>query len=262
MPTLQDADRAELRESLRNALVELKERARAVDPGNDWFVMSELTTLGYVELALDIHAALLADGLAHARVLDWGAGPGLLTYMLERLGHEMTYYEFDYPYGSYQVVRDALAGEKVFITEDATLPFADGSYDAVVSFGVLEHVPDAPASLAEIVRVLRPEGLFFVYHFPNTYSYTEALARLLGRGHHEWRLTKGKLVRLVSSSGLRVHHASYRYIFPRNLIDMPRLRAFVSRHAQRIYAVDRTLTRVPVLNLVSTTSTVIARKAG
>ena len=42
------------------------------------------------------------------------------------------------------------------------LPVADASLDAVITQGVLEHVPDLPATLAEIDRVLRPGGL--VYH--------------------------------------------------------------------------------------------------
>lgn len=42
------------------------------------------------------------------------------------------------------------------------LPVQDASLDAVITQGVLEHVPDLPATLAEIDRVLRPGGL--VYH--------------------------------------------------------------------------------------------------
>jgi ubiquinone/menaquinone biosynthesis C-methylase UbiE len=37
----------------------------------------------------------------------------------------------------------------------------DGSYDAVFDFGIIHHVEDWRAALAEIARVLRPGGRFF-----------------------------------------------------------------------------------------------------
>jgi ubiquinone/menaquinone biosynthesis C-methylase UbiE len=40
------------------------------------------------------------------------------------------------------------------------LPFPDGSFDVVVSNGVLNLVPDKDLALREIARVLRPGGRF------------------------------------------------------------------------------------------------------
>jgi SAM-dependent methyltransferase len=42
------------------------------------------------------------------------------------------------------------------------LPFADGSFDAVLAFEVVEHVDDDTGLLAEIARVSRPEGLLIL----------------------------------------------------------------------------------------------------
>ena len=47
-----------------------------------------------------------------------------------------------------------------------SLPFSTDSIDFVVSFNVLEHVPDPRAALQEIVRVLRPRGSFFTVFGP------------------------------------------------------------------------------------------------
>ncbi len=38
------------------------------------------------------------------------------------------------------------------------LPLADGALDAAVLLLVLHHVPDPPAALAEVARVVRPGG--------------------------------------------------------------------------------------------------------
>jgi ubiquinone/menaquinone biosynthesis C-methylase UbiE len=42
--------------------------------------------------------------------------------------------------------------------EAETLPFADASFDAVISNGVIDLVPDKDAVFAELYRVLRPGG--------------------------------------------------------------------------------------------------------
>ena len=44
--------------------------------------------------------------------------------------------------------------------DEDRLPFADGSFDAVLSAGVLDQVNDLPGALALIRRALRPDGMF------------------------------------------------------------------------------------------------------
>jgi arsenite methyltransferase len=44
-----------------------------------------------------------------------------------------------------------------------TLPVPDGAFDAAVSVQVLEYVPDVAAALAEIHRVLRPDGRIVIW---------------------------------------------------------------------------------------------------
>ncbi|MFR9595923.1 MAG: class I SAM-dependent methyltransferase [Rikenellaceae bacterium] len=57
-----------------------------------------------------------------------------------------------------------ITGEKVEFREATVppLPFADNSFDCVISFQVIEHITRDKAFVAEVKRVLRPEGRFIV----------------------------------------------------------------------------------------------------
>lgn len=46
------------------------------------------------------------------------------------------------------------------------LPYADGSFDVVLSHSVIEHLPSAETYIAECARVLRPGGRFYLSTAP------------------------------------------------------------------------------------------------
>ncbi len=48
----------------------------------------------------------------------------------------------------------------LFVGDAAALPVKTASVDAVFGFGVLHHIPDWRAALAEIARTLKPEGVY------------------------------------------------------------------------------------------------------
>jgi len=52
------------------------------------------------------------------------------------------------------------------VADAEELPFPDGSYDLVYSWGVLHHSPDTASAVAEVHRVLRPGGTakIMIYH--------------------------------------------------------------------------------------------------
>jgi len=91
------------------------------------------------------------------------------------------------------------------------LPFAGGSFDAVVAADVLEHLPDLPAAVAELARVLAPGGSF-VFDTVNRTSWSwftavfglEQVLRMVPRGTHDWRLfiRPAELDRLLRGAGL------------------------------------------------------------
>lgn len=95
-------------------------------------------------------------------VLEIGPGYGVTTRWLAERAGALTAAEVD-PRLAKDLGR--AMGERVDVrTADGTrLPFADASFDAVVCFTVLHHVP-SPAQqdrvFAEAARVLRPGGVF------------------------------------------------------------------------------------------------------
>jgi SAM-dependent methyltransferase len=69
-----------------------------------------------------------------------------------------------------------------FVRADAArLPFADGSFAAIVSNHSLEHFDDFAGALAEIRRVISAEGALFVA-VPDASTLTDRVYRWLARG--------------------------------------------------------------------------------
>lgn len=89
------------------------------------------------------------------RCLDLGADNGVLSYLFRESGGEWA--SADLSGKAVRSIRD-LVGERVFLVDGRTLPFADAIFDLVVVIDMLEHVADDRALVGEIARVLRPGG--------------------------------------------------------------------------------------------------------
>lgn len=102
-----------------------------------------------------------------SRILDLGCGTGLSTHLLQERGYDavgvdlsplfLTVEKKNHP------ATDLLVGNAL------QLPFADATFDAVVAFEFIEHIPDVPALLDEMLRVIKVHG-HIVLHSPNLIS--------------------------------------------------------------------------------------------
>jgi SAM-dependent methyltransferase len=134
----------------------------------DWLVLREMAR---------VLRAMLADpalGLQGAAVLDFGCGARPYEGWFAAAGARYRGADID---GAHEVA----------IGPDGRLAGADGEYDLVASFQVLEHVWDVATYLGEARRVLRPEGALllsthgsWLYH-PHPHDYRRWTAEGLQR---------------------------------------------------------------------------------
>lgn len=114
----------------------------------------------YEEQILPLAARELAG--AH-RVLDVGCGDGQVSRLAAKLGAQVV--GIDPTWNCVSVASERGGG--VFARAGAAqLPFADGTFDAVVACLVFEHIRDVDSAIAEVARVLEPGGrfCFFLNH--------------------------------------------------------------------------------------------------
>jgi SAM-dependent methyltransferase len=97
------------------------------------------------------------------KILDLGAGNGIASYGFAKAGWKVVALE---PGPSAEVGAAAIrnlsaeCGLDIEVEEEwgESLPFADGSFDAVFGRQVLHHARDLETMIAQIARVLRPGG--------------------------------------------------------------------------------------------------------
>lgn len=194
------------------------------------------------------------------RVLDWGCGHGQVTDLLWRAGVNVTAFDYRPDGGEGVQPLERYPHLTAHISRDPRrLPFDEGSFDAVLSCGVLEHVEDPDASLKEIKRILVPGGTFYVYKLPNRRSYLEAIARRAGLYHHG-ALEHDRVYDLTTARDLLVRHGftvgEARYA---NMLPLTLPGRLAARMAGPIWRVNGALSAIPGLSGFATNVELVAQ---
>lgn len=99
-----------------------------------------------------------------ARILDAGAG----TQQYRRFCKHLKYVSQDFAQYDGQGNSAGLQtgefdyGQLDIVSDITAIPEPDATFDAVMCIEVLEHVPDPPAALAELSRLLKPGGTLVI----------------------------------------------------------------------------------------------------
>lgn len=144
-------------------------------------------------------ARLWPAGGPASRVIDVGAGVGWLAHRLARAGHDVAAVDLSLdPYDGLGAARHYQHRFTCVQAHFDHLPFGPGSADVVLFNASLHYSVDYRTTVAEALRVLRPEGVVAVLDSP-IYRHDEAGRRMVAERHADFEARFGRRSDTVAS---------------------------------------------------------------
>ena len=137
-------------------------------------------------------------------VLDIACGTGYGIGLLQTKAASVTGVDLDVD-AAREAVKECAENAAVLLGNGIGLPFADESFDVVTSFETLEHLHDREAFLAELERVLRPQGTLLL-STPNA-NYSQPVDGVPANPFHVHEYAPGEL-----QSELSVHFSIEQFL--------------------------------------------------
>jgi len=170
----------------------------------------------YRRLALRDHVSFIERAAGNPRgldVLDVGCGGGTLLGLLKERGFRPLGVDFS---AEAARVAESENGVRVLVGSLNDAMFPDGGFDIVTLFHVMEHVANPRAVLAEVSRILKPNGAL-VLQVPNidSWQFKAFGARWYGLDipRHVIDYSKNAMLKLLADSGFvvrRIRHFNLR----------------------------------------------------
>ena len=184
---------------------------------------------------------------SNAHGLDLGCGPGWYAAQMAQLGYRISACDF-IPRQAAAAHRHSEIGQTPVspqVADAGMLPYANNSFDFIYSINLLHHLASPQAqqeTLAEVVRVLKPGGIFFLQEI-NTHNplfafymgYVFPLLRNIDEGTEHW-LNPSALPYLKDAhwSGNIIHFTFLPDFTPQRLLPLlTGLEKFLETHIQR-----------------------------
>jgi len=190
-------------------------------------------------------------------ILDWGCGKCQVSYLLKKRGIDVVSCDIeiaghaDSALGSYTPIADFAKINVIPLKHEYVLPFTDKSFDVVLSFGVLEHVPSDKESLAEISRILKPNGLFFCFWLPYKHSWKQMREYLKGSHYHDRLYDIKKVKQLLEKTQMTLMDYWYRDLLPKR---------YAPTFYRNIESIDNWLCRNTILKHIASNIEFVAKK--
>jgi len=150
--------------------------------------------------------------------MDLGTGCGIFAILLKQHNKDAqiftidtnNYFEDEFTVNEQKVLckRLAQAFNANFDHYDGEhIPYPDDTFDIITAYAVIEHVAEkrSPAPLLrEIRRVMKKDGLFFVFKMPRKLDLQEHVAGCLGFGRHKVLYGDSEIKSLLRKHGLKI----------------------------------------------------------
>lgn len=165
------------------------------------------------------------------RLLDFGTGSGYIALLLAELGYNVEGIDIsNFKEEGDQGTHDTMAYDQSKIWHifekkypnlklshyKKEIPFPDKTFDCVVAYAVLEHIPFSELEyvMKEIRRVLKPGGHLSISRLPRKLAYTEFIAEIAKIPHHDKLYSYLEIKGLLNKHGFKIISKSITDIFP------------------------------------------------
>ena len=183
-----------------------------------WFVYPDPAADDQVSIAEWVKAQqvldlLAANSVAGGRILEYGCGSAGMSVFMKQRGFQTYALDRSLPALCVATLNDRQhdpAGPplRCVVGDAARLPFPPGSFDVVMSYGLLEHFGAAELDilLKEVVGALRPGGLFIADIVPGRWNARGVATLVNFSASALLQLARGRWSNVVARRDHYFHH--------------------------------------------------------